>query len=248
MRRRSTGLLAQVYRAFGAGLLALRRRSIGLLAQVCFWGIDLRHPRPWNHVLRRRSPPFFLTCTNPASHLRQKIQSPAPIHHPTCANPDAYPNRSIGRPRKQQSMPPFVPDPTSRNQGLPRFRPQKGECVPEAAREELVHLIVSCGAGSQDFWRRSIGLAAQVHGTFGAGLLALRRRSIGLLAQVCFWGIDLRHPRPWNHVLRRRSPPLFLTCANPASHLRQNMQSPAPKHKNPYPRLPKAPSHKLRRR
>ena len=80
----------------------------------------------------------------------------------------------FSRPRKQQSMPPFVPNPTSRNRGLPRFRPQKGEYVPEAAREELEHLIVSCGAGSQGFWRRSTGL----------------------LAQVWFLGIELRQPRP----------------------------------------------------
>ena len=92
----------------------------------------------------------------------------------------------FGRPRKQQSTSPFVPDPTSRNQGLPQFRPQKGECVPEAAREELGHLIVSCGAGSQGFWRRSIGLAAQVHGTFGAGVVFGDRPAPPQAIESCF--------------------------------------------------------------
>ena len=112
----------------------------------------------------------------------------------------------FGRPRKQQSTSPFVPDPTSRNQGLPQFRPQKGECVPEAAREELGHLIVSCGAGAQDFWRRSIGLAAQVHGTFGAGVVFGDRPAPPQAVESCFVA---------------QVPTIF-------PHLRQSSISPAP--------------------
>ena len=106
--------------------------------------------------------------------------------------------------------------------GLPRFEPQKGECVPEAARKELVHLIVSCGAGSRDFWRRSIGLAAQVHGTFGAGVVFGDRPAPPQAIESCF---AAQVPTTFPH-LRQSSispaPKNTVACANPSSHLRQS--------------------------